>query len=113
MMESEVRWLERELKIRNYSLRTVQAYSLAVREFLKFAQKRGKNHMSFKWLDENFIKDFLLCKKELDCSPKTLNIYLCGIKFFYSQVLKISHKINIKFAKRNFKLPVVLSHSEI
>lgn len=113
MMESEVRWLERELKIRNYSIRTVQAYTLAVRQFPKFAQKFGKTYMDFKRLNEDFIKDFLLCKKELNCSPKTLNIYLCGIKFFYSQVLKISHKINIKFAKRNFKLPVVLSHSEI
>ncbi|MBI5753677.1 tyrosine-type recombinase/integrase [Candidatus Peregrinibacteria bacterium] len=113
MMEADVRYLERELKIRNYSIRTVQAYCLAVREFLKFAQKFGKTYLNFKRLDEDFIKDFLLRKKDLDCSPKTLNVYLSGIKYFYKEVLGITHPIKIKFAKINNKLPVILSHEEI
>lgn len=113
MIDYYLRQLDRELKIRNYSIRTVQAYDLAVKEFLKFAQKRGKNYLDFRQLDQDLIKDFLLCKKELDCSPKTLNVYLSGIKFFYSQILEIRQQINIKFAKRNRKLPVVLSHDEI
>ncbi|MBU0612166.1 tyrosine-type recombinase/integrase [Patescibacteria group bacterium] len=35
------------------------------------------------------------------------------LSFFYNQVLKIYEKINLKFAKRNKSLPVVLSRDEI
>ena len=35
------------------------------------------------------------------------------MKFLYTEVLKDPQKIDLKFAKRSKKLPIVLSHSEI
>ena len=35
------------------------------------------------------------------------------IKFFYHELLKTPQKINLKFAKRSKKLPIVLSKEEI
>lgn len=97
----------RELRIRNYSERTVEAYLLAIRQFAEFAG--GKFLLS----DENLIKDFLLLKKEQKWAPKTANIALSAIKFFCREILKIPLKLDIKFAKRQSKLPVVLAREEI
>lgn len=97
----------RELKIRNYSPRTVKAYFGAIRQFESFARGR------FLFLDEDLIKNFLLLKKEQKCSPKTTNIFLSAIKFFYSEILHKPFDIHIKFAKRESKIPVVLSNSQI
>ncbi|MFH1012489.1 MAG: tyrosine-type recombinase/integrase, partial [Candidatus Peregrinibacteria bacterium] len=52
-------------------------------------------------------------KQEKGCAASTMNVYLNAIKFFYHQVLGVYRKIDIKFAKRPSRLPVVLSHDEI
>lgn len=105
--------LERELKIRNYSPRTVKSYVLGTGEYFKFFVDRDQDFGEFWGAEEELVKDFLLHKKEHNCSPKTLNVYLSAIKFFYKEILKIPHQLDIKFAKKNRKLPVVLSHEEI
>ena len=105
--ETFIAELARELKIRNYSYRTVRAYVGAIKQFESFANGR------FLYPDENLIKDFLLFKKEQNLSPKTLHIFLSAIKFFCGEVLKRSLKIDIKFAKRQAKLPAVLEREEI
>lgn len=99
--------LERELKIRNYSYKTVKAYVGAVRQFEKFAGAH------FLYPSEDLVKNFLLLKKEQDCSPKTLNVMLAAIKFFCKEVLRMRLVLNIKFAKRAQKIPIVLSREEI
>lgn len=105
--ETFIAELARELKIRNYSYRTVKAYVGAVRQFESFAEER------FLFPDENLVKDFLLLKKEQNLSPKTLHIILSGIKFFCGEVLRNPLKLDIKFAKRQTKIPVVLEREEI
>lgn len=114
MKEAALYLFERELKIRNYSPRTVKSYTLCLKEYFDFLEKAKKDERIF---DEDDAKNFLLCKKEQNCSPKTLNVYLCSIKFYYKQIEKlygdIPIKIDIKTAKRNARLPVVLSNSEI
>jgi len=64
-------------------------------------------------IDEEKIKQFLLNKQSKNYSSQTVNLYLNAIKFFYREVFKIPEKINLKFAKRNKKLPIVLSREEI
>ena len=55
----------------------------------------------------------MLIKQEKGKSPQTINLYLNAIKFFYRDILKSPDKIDLKFAKRSKKLPIVLSHGEI
>jgi integrase/recombinase XerD len=97
----------RILILRNYSPRTRKAYLLYIREYFTFStDKKIKNK-------QIAIEEFLLkkyCKKQ---SPQTINLALNAIKFLYSEVLKDKEKIDIKYAKRNQKLPIVLSRSEI
>ena len=64
-------------------------------------------------IDEEKIKQFLLNKQGKNYSSQTVNLYLNAIKFFYREVLKIPQRINLKFAKRSKKLPIVLSREEI
>ena len=64
-------------------------------------------------IDEENIKQFLLNKQSRNYSPQTVNLYLNAIKFFYRDVLKLPQRINLKFAKRSKKLPIVLSREEI
>jgi len=93
---------EKELKYRNYSCKTIKAYLGSLREYLNYA---GSN---VKYIDDGKIKDFLIKKQDKGYAPQTINLYLNSIKFFYRDVLKNHYKINLKFAKRNLKIPIVL-----
>jgi len=97
-----------ELKVRNYSPRTIEAYTNCLREYFEYKK------IDLDRVDETKIKSFLIDKQDRKYAPQTINLYLNAIKFFYREVIKNYHqKINIKFAKRNKSLPVVLSRSEI
>ena len=98
---------ERTLRLRNYSPRTRQAYLLYIRKYIIFSKKAGLKSK------QKAIEDFLLDKYNRKQSPQTINLALNAVKFLYAEVLKDPQKIDLKFAKRSKKLPVVLSHTEI
>lgn len=106
-MEKFLNQIEKELKLRNYSPKTISVYLGSLKEYFNF-----KND-NIEIMDEHNIKDFLIEKQNKGYSPQTINLYLNAIKFFYREVLKIPQKINLKFAKRTKKLPIVLSGEEI
>jgi len=98
---------ERILQLRNYSPRTRKAYLYYIKEYIMFSKEKGIKNK------QKAIEEFLLDKHNRRQSPQTVNLALNAVKFFYSEVLKDLQKINLKFAKRNKKLPVVLSRAEI
>ena len=96
-----------ELMQRNYSRKTMVAYTRCLQEYLMYIGDEAEV------ADPEKIKKFLLIKQAKKLAPQTINLYLNAIKFFYREVLKSSSSIPIKFAKRNKKLPVVLSKDEV
>jgi len=106
-MQQILQKVERELKLRNYSSKTIKAYLFCVREYLKYKKT------DFDRLNEENIKDYLLQMQDRGKASQTINLHLNAIKYLYRYVLKNDHKISIKFAKRSQKLPVVLSREEI
>ncbi|MBU0598287.1 tyrosine-type recombinase/integrase [Patescibacteria group bacterium] len=96
-----------ELKLRNYSNKTIISYLGCLREYFVFL---GKNYDK---LDIELIKKFLLQKQKKGQAPQTINLCLNAIKFYYREIIKPSRHISLKFAKRPSKLPVILSNSEI
>ena len=106
-MEDSLQKLVEELMLRASSRRTIDAYKSCVVNFLKHY---GGDFSAFGF---EKIREFLLWKYKEGCSSQTVNLYLYALKFFYTQVLKGSEKIDLKFAKKTQKLPVVLTHSEI
>jgi integrase/recombinase XerD len=106
-MENIFNNAERVLKLRNYSQETRKAYLLYIREYIKFSKNAEINTR------QKAIEEFLLDKHTRKQSPQTINLALNAIKFLYAEVLKDPRKIDLKFAKRNKKLPIVLSRAEI
>ena len=107
MQQEYLEQTRRELRLRNYSLKTIKAYLGCLKEYFNFQK------INLEKIDEEKIKQFLLNKQDKDYSSQTINLYLNAIKFFYREVLKIPEKINLKFAKRSKKLPIVLSREKI
>ena len=107
MQQKHLEQTRQELKLRNYSFKTIKAYLGCLREYFDFKK------FSLETIDEKNIKQFLLNKQDKNYSSQTINLYLNAIKFFYREVLKIPQGINLKFAKRSKKLPIVLSREEI
>ena len=106
-MQNELQKIEDELKMRHYSPKTIKAYQNGARKYFEY---KGAD---FQTLNERNIKQFLLSCQEKGESSETQNLSLNAIKFYYRNILKNHQKLDIRCARKNKKLPVVLSRSEI
>lgn len=102
---------EEEMRLRNYSPRTIQSYSRCLVDFFSFLLERRK--MPDELPDRELIKEFLLNKNDRGNAPQTVNLFLNAIKFFYREIQKINQPIDLRYAKKTKKLPVVLSRNAI
>lgn len=99
--------LERELKIRGFSPKTIKSYLLYNKLFLEFAKKSPRA------VTNEDIRQYLLFLKDKNCANSTLNVALNGLKFYYRQILKRKFFFDIKGAKKTDYLPIILSKEEI
>ncbi len=106
-MQIELQKTERELKIRNYSSKTIKSYLYRLREYFSFK----RNH--FADLNQENIRDFLLHCEKKHTSPQSRNLFLNAIKFYYRHVVKIQQKIEIQSVKKPKSLPTILSRNEV
>jgi len=106
-MQTELNKTERELKIKNYSPKTLKSYLYSLREYFSF---KGDNLSK---LDQENIRNFLLHCEQKQISPQSRNLFLNSIKFYYRNVVKNQQKIDIQSAKKPKSLPIVLSRDEI
>ena len=106
-MENILDKTERVLKLRNYYPKTCKAYLLYIKQYIRFSKEIGIKDK------QKAIEEFLLDKHSQKQSPQTINLALNAVKFLYTDVLKDPQKINLKFAKRSKKLPIILSRTEI
>lgn len=105
--QAELNRAETELRIRNYSPRTIKIYLYFLREYLRF---------STDWLQEStdaLIKRFLVTLESKGASAQTRNLCLSALKFYHRNVVKDEAPIQIRTAKRTQSLPIVLSREEI
>jgi len=99
--------LERELKIRGFSRKTIKAYLYYNRKFLNFARKSPKE------IANEDIKRYLEYLANKKVSNATLSLAINALKFYYTQVLKRKFFFDIKHPKKEKRLPVVLTKDEI
>ncbi len=99
--------IENELKLRNYSRKTIKSYLICLNDYFRYIKNVVKNP------DIDLIKKYLLEKQGRGQSSQTINLYLNAIKYFYREIFKNNVPLEIKFAKTSNKLPVVLSKNEI
>jgi integrase/recombinase XerD len=106
-MQTELDKAQRELKIKNYSPKTIKSYLYGLREYFSFKSS------DFTKLDQEDIRNFLLHCEKMHISPQSRNLFLNAIKFYYRNALKNNQKIEIQSAKKPKSLPTVLSRSEV
>lgn len=106
-MQSELHKTKRELKIKNYSPKTIKSYLYGLREYFSF---KGS---AFTKLDQENIRNFLLHCEKKHISPQSRNLFLNAIKFYYRNVQKNNQKIEIQSAKKPKSLPTALSRTEV
>lgn len=106
-MQTELQKTKRELKIKNYSPKTIKSYLYSLREYFSFKAN------NFTELDQENIRDFLLHCENKGVSPQSRNLFLNAIKFYYRNVVRSQQKIRIQSAKKPKSLPTVLSRSEV
>ncbi|MCX6796364.1 MAG: tyrosine-type recombinase/integrase [Candidatus Falkowbacteria bacterium] len=102
--------LENEMKIRNFSKNTIDAYLYYNKELLRFANKDPDE------INNQDIRDYLLVLVNLGKSSSTINIAVSAFKFYYSQVFSRRFFVSddgIKRPKKEKKLPIVLSKQEV
>jgi len=99
--------IERELKLRNYSQKTIKSYLGCLAGYFRYIKIIEKNPDIVK------IKNFLLEKQAIGQSSETINVHLHAIKYFHHEIMKSALPIDIHYAKTASKLPVVLSRVEI
>ena len=106
-MQRQLERAERELRIRNYSRKTVESYLYGLKRYFDFIKS------DFERADNEHIKNFLLSCEQNNSSPQSRNLFLNAIKFYYQKVVGGGEQITVASAKKNQRLPAVLSRDEI
>jgi len=108
-LRKELSEYNRLLKLKNYSLNTINSYTHCFEKFLDHF--KGKDIDS---LTKDQVTDYLYQESQKGMSYGYQNQIINAIKFYYEKVLgKKKEFYNIPRAKRPQKLPVVFSEEEI
>ena len=109
MMKDYYQKSMRALQLAGMSKRTQQCYTRSVRMLVEFYGKTPD------LINELQLQDYFLHRKNVDkWSPATMRICYSGIKFFFINVLKRQwHTLELVHAKREQRLPTVLSTGEV
>lgn len=99
--------LQQEMKLRNFSQKTVKSYIFYIKECLRFS---GVDPRSTTQKDVRSYLEYLVDK---NLSASTLNIAYSALKFYFSNILHRKFFSYIPRAKKVKKLPVVLSKNEV
>jgi len=100
--------MKRELLRRGYSPRTINSYSLCLKQFFNY--HKDKDPRKITKVD---VKDFIDTLIDKNKSGNTINLYFNAIKFFMLNILNKRLFYNIKYSKTPKKLPIVLSKEEV
>ncbi|KKS53112.1 MAG: putative integrase [Parcubacteria group bacterium GW2011_GWA2_42_28] len=99
--------MEQEMRLRNYSRRTIEAYTRVARELFGFYKKPIRE------LTEEEIKKFLIHKMDNHCSSQTVALYANAINFIFREIYKQADFSPIRHPKKTHRLPEVLSREDV
>jgi integrase/recombinase XerD len=102
--------LRRELRIRNYSPKTIKTYVSCVKAFEEYSSPRR-----VQVLTADDVREYLLYQiEERKMSSGTISQIINSLRFLFVEVYKIPFAVgDIELPKRGRKLPVVLSIEEV
>ncbi|MEJ2617187.1 MAG: integron integrase, partial [Ignavibacteriaceae bacterium] len=98
------------MRVHHYSKRTEEAYIKWIKSYIFFHNKKHPETLGAKEINQYI--NYLAVNDNV--SPSTQNLALCAIVFLYKKVLKKEIKeLNITWAKKPKKLPVVFTKNEV
>jgi len=102
--------VQQEMRLRNYSNKTIKAYSSWLRAFVRHFSPRHPRELS-----ENEIKNFLLYLiEQKHLASATINQSFNALRFLYVELYRMPFKIeHLPRPKKEKQLPVVLSREEV
>ncbi|MFH1326487.1 MAG: site-specific tyrosine recombinase/integron integrase [Candidatus Falkowbacteria bacterium] len=98
---------QQEMKLRNFSPKTIKSYSYYITNILQFANKGASS------INTTDIREYLESLADVGSSASTLNSAYSALKFYFEKILYRKFFAKIPRAKKEKKLPVVLSKEEI
>lgn len=96
-----------EMKLKNFSPRTIQSYRHYIQDCLKHA------NVSANYINERNIRDYLLFLQEKNSSTSTINTAYSALKLYFEKILRRKFFAFIPRSKREKTLPIVLSKEEV
>jgi len=99
--------MQQEMKLRNFSPKTIKSYSYYITNILHFANKGASS------ISTEDIRNYLESLSNLNSSASTLNSAYSALKFYFEKILRRKFFAHIPRAKKEKKLPTVLSKEEI
>lgn len=103
MKYDPVEKLNREMKIRHFSRKTIKSYTSYITKFLNFVNKPIDE------ISKDDVKKYLETIKD----PLTTRVAIASLKFFFSKVVRRNILSGIEYPKRPFRIPIILSRNEI
>lgn len=96
---------------RRYAKRTIETYTLWIRRFINFHQKRHPESMGDAHVEE-FLSHLVL---ERHVAPQTQALVLNALNFLYKDIVKTPLSLRLNFVKSHKprKLPVVMTQDEV
>jgi len=94
-----------EMKVRGYSRKTISRYLYINSRFLSFIKKSPKD------INKSDIGRYLVWLYDKNLSSATRHLVCAALKFYYEIVMK--RRFGLKYPKKSYKMPVVLSKEEI
>lgn len=99
--------LTREMEVRNYSPRTIEAYLWVVKDVYSIYKKPLRE------LKSEEIKEYLYNKQQKGLSSQTIALYANALNFVFTQIYKQPGFEKIKHPRQASRLPVILAREEI
>lgn len=96
-----------EMRLKNFSPRTIQSYTHYIQDCLKYA------NMGPKSITEDHIRSYLLFLQQKNASTSTINTAYSALKLYFEKILRRKFFANIPRSKREKTLPTVLSKEEV
>lgn len=99
--------LRTELRLRGFSIKTIDSYSYNVDRFLKFINKNLES------INQDDIKAYMAYLMDKNNKPASISLVLSSLKFYFKNIIKKDIVSDIIVPKQEKKLPTVLSKEEV
>ncbi len=100
--------MEREMRLRNFSKKTIKSYIYHARKFLTFIQKSPES------VTENDVRKYIHYSFRDDGSNfSAVRQSLSALKFLFNTTLHRNLLLNIPYPKKEHRLPAVLTRGEV